>query len=173
MITNKPRNKTLYILRHAKSDWSDRTLSDFDRPLNKRGIAQVPQIAAVLAAKNNFPQAIISSPANRAFSTAKIVAISVGITENQIGSEKRVYEANIFTLMYLLQETSNEIDCLLLVGHNPGVSGLVNTLSKQKAAPIPTCALIELELEIEAWEDIAPECAKLISIDVPKKESSD
>jgi len=171
MTTNKSINKTLYLLRHAKSDWNDRTLSDFERPLNKRGIAQVPQITAVLATKNNVPQVIVSSPANRALSTAKIVAVSIGINESEIGSEKRIYEANIFTLMYLLQETSNEIDCLLLVGHNPGMSGLVNTLSKQKAAPIPTCALIELSLEIDAWEDLAPECANLISIEVPKKES--
>ena len=171
MTTKSSNIKTLYLLRHAKSDWNDRTLSDFERPLNVRGAIQAPQIADVLAAKNNYPQAIISSPANRALSTAKIVAVQIGITENEIGSEKRIYEANILTLMYLLQETSDDIDCLLLVGHNPGMSGLVNTLSKQKAAPIPTCALIQLELEIDAWKDIAPECANLISIDVPKKES--
>ena len=171
MTTNKTNTKTLYLLRHAKSDWSDRTLSDFERPLNARGIAQAPQIAAVLAAKDNYPKAIFSSPANRAFSTAKIVAVKIGIGEDEISSKKCVYEANIFTLMYLLQETDDEIDVLLLVGHNPGMSGLVNTLSKQKIAPIPTCALIELELEIDKWVDLAPECASLIAVDVPEKKA--
>ena len=171
MTIHKP--KILYLLRHAKSDWNDRTLSDFERPLNARGITQVPQIAAVLAAKNNIPQAIVSSPANRAFSTAKGVATLIGINEQQIGSEKRVYEANILTLTYLLQETSNEIDCLLLVGHNPGMSGLVNTLSKQKVAPMPTCALVALELDIDEWGKLAPECANLMSVDVPEKKVSD
>lgn len=169
MTINTSKTKTLFLLRHAKSDWNDRTLSDFERPLNKRGETQIPPIAAVLAAKNNKPTFIISSPANRALSTAKAVATIVGISEEEIGSEKSIYEASITTLMYLLQGISNEIDCLLVVGHNPGMSHLVNTLSKQKAAPIPTCALIELELEINAWEDIAPECANLISIDVPEK----
>ena len=171
MTTKTSKNKTLYLLRHAKSDWNDRTLSDFERPLNLRGTVQAPQIAKVLATKDNHPQVIISSPANRALSTAKIVAVQIGVSESEIGSEKRVYEANIFTLMYLLQETSNDIDCLLLVGHNPGMSGLVNTLSRQKVAPIPTCALIQLELEIDSWEELAPECANLIGVDVPKKES--
>ncbi|RVU86329.1 histidine phosphatase family protein [Leucothrix sargassi] len=171
MTTKLSNNKTLYLLRHAKSDWSDRTLSDFERPLNTRGAVQLPQIAKALTTKDNCPKAVISSPASRALSTAKFVAAQIGITENEIGSEKRVYEANILTLLYLLQETSNEIDCLLLVGHNPGMSGLVNTLSKQKIAPIPTGALIQLSLEIDAWEDIEAECASLISVDVPTKES--
>jgi len=164
------KNKILYLLRHAKSSWNDHTLSDFERPLNKRGTSQLPEIAAVLTAKQHLPQVIISSPANRAFSTAKIMAISLCRDENEIGSEKRVYEATFSNLIYLLQETADEIDCLLLVGHNPGLSNLVNVLSKQKTAPLPTCALVELHLDIESWTEVAPECAELVALDVPTKE---
>ncbi len=167
-MTIKESNcKTLYILRHAKSDWTNRSLSDFDRPLNKRGTQQAPQIAAVLTAKDARPQAIVSSPANRAFSTAKIMAAAVGSGTSKISSEKRIYEASAQTLMYLIQEFDDHLDTILLVGHNPGLSQLVNTLSRQKIAPLPTCALIQLRLDMQHWNELQPECAELISADVP------
>jgi len=170
MTINKPNCKTLYLLRHAKSSWKDHRLSDFERPLNKRGIYQAPQIAAVLAAKEVRPQVIISSPANRAFSTAKIMAVALGSDRLEIGSDKRIYEANLNSLIYLIQEFDDEIDNVLLVGHNPGFSYLVNTLSRQKLAPLPTCTLIQLRLDVSKWSDIEAECAELISVDTPSRE---
>lgn len=169
MSTKQSNYKVLYLLRHAKSSWSDHRLSDFDRPLNKRGIQQAPQIAALLAAKDARPQKIITSPANRALSTAKVMAVAIGSDETRIGSDKRIYEANIQTLMYLIQELDDTLQTVMLVGHNPGFSYLVNTLSRQKIAPLPTCALIQLKLEINHWHELKEECAELVSADIPSR----
>ena len=170
MSTNKSNFKLLYLLRHAKSSWADHSMSDFERPLNKRGIQQASQIAAILASKELRPQVIISSPANRAFSTAKTMAVALGSDKSKIGSDKRIYEANIQTLMYLIQELDDDLASVMLVGHNPGFSHLVNTLSRQKVAPLPTCSLIQLKLDINHWSELEAECAELISADVPKRE---
>lgn len=170
MSTIKSNFKILYLLRHAKSSWTDRSISDFDRPLNKRGIQQAPEIAAILASKDARPQVIISSPANRAFSTAKTMAVALSSDKSKIGSDKRIYEANIQTLMYLIQELDDDLQSVLLVGHNPGFSYLVNTLSRQKVAPLPTCTLIQLRLDIEHWNELEAECGELISVDVPQRQ---
>ncbi|PWR00402.1 SixA phosphatase family protein [Leucothrix pacifica] len=170
MSTNKSNFKLLYLLRHAKSSWADHSMSDFERPLNKRGIQQASQIAAILASKEPRPQVIISSPANRAFSTAKTMAVALGSDKSKIGSDKRIYEANIQTLMYLIQELDDDLESVMLVGHNPGFSHLVNTLSRQKVAPLPTCSLIQLRLDINQWSELEAECAELLSADAPKRE---
>lgn len=170
MNTNKSNYKTLYLLRHAKSSWSDHRLSDFERPLNKRGLTQAPQIAAILAAKEARPQVIVSSPANRAISTAKTMAVALGSTHSEIGSDKRIYEASVQTLLYLIQELEDDFDTVMLVGHNPGFSHLVNTISQQKVAPLPTCALVQIKLPIAHWHEVQPECGELISLDVPSRE---
>ena len=170
MSTNKSNYKILYLLRHAKSSWSDHSISDFDRPLNKRGIQQAPQIAAILASKEARPQVIISSPANRALSTAKIMAVAISSDRSKIGSDKRIYEANIQALMYLIQELDDELQTVMIVGHNPGFSYLVNTLSRQKVAPLPTCSLIQLKLEISHWNKLEAECGELISADAPSRD---
>lgn len=171
MSINKSDYKILYLLRHAKSSWTDHNLSDFERPLNKLGTQQTLQIAAILAAKDALPQVIISSPANRAFSTAKAMAAAIGSDAPRIGSDKRIYEANIQTLMYLIQELDEDIRNILIVGHNPGLSYLVNTLSQKKVAPLPTCTLIQLRLNISQWNELKAECGELLSVDVPKRDT--
>lgn len=170
MTTNEPNVKNLYLLRHAKSSWTDHSLGDFERPLNKRGIQQAPQIAAKLAAKEILPEVIISSPATRAFSTATTMAVATGSEKSKIVSDQRIYEANIQTLMYLIQELDDDLQTVMLVGHNPGFSYLINTLSRQKVAPLPTCALIHLRLDVSHWSETHEECAELISADVPTRE---
>lgn len=169
MSINRSNHKILYLLRHAKSSWTDPSLSDFERPLNKCGVQQISQIAAILTAKEAHPQLIISSPASRAFSTAKPMAVSIGSDELRISSDNRVYEAKIQSLMYLIREFDENLDNIMLVGHNPGLSHLINTLSRQKVVPLPTCALVQLRLNINHWHELDAECAELISVDIPSR----
>ncbi len=65
--------KTLYILRHAKSTWTDANLSDFERPLNERGVKTAPFMGELMAKKNFQPDLILSSPAQRAKQTALLI----------------------------------------------------------------------------------------------------
>ncbi|MCK5293309.1 MAG: histidine phosphatase family protein, partial [Arcobacteraceae bacterium] len=80
-------SKKLYIIRHAKSSWKDFTLDDFDRPLNKRGRLNAPFMGKILKGKNIIPDIILSSPALRAKTTAKIIANEIGFSKSIIYDE--------------------------------------------------------------------------------------
>src|SRR6476661_7755135 len=94
--------KKLLIVRHAKSDWGKLTLQDFDRPLNERGLANAPEMAQRLLKNNNIPQKIVSSPALRAITTCKLIAQALGITEENIQLNSRIYEAHYQDLLAIV-----------------------------------------------------------------------
>ena len=83
--------KTLYLVRHAKSSWKDSSLDDRDRPLNKRGRRAAPDMGQRLAAQGHHPELIISSPANRARSTAKKIAEEIGYDPSLIRLDEALY----------------------------------------------------------------------------------
>ena len=99
--------KKLYIIRHAKSDWSDDTLKDFDRPLNKRGLKNAPFMGSLLKNKNINPDLILSSPALRAITTAEIIANRVEY-KNNIETNKSIYETPYSTLEKIIYEIDDK-----------------------------------------------------------------
>ena len=159
--------KKLIIIRHAKSDWQDTTLDDFDRPLNERGMQDAPFIGKFLKEKNLLPDLIISSPALRAITTAEIIAKEVEYTK-AIVANQYIYEAYVNTLQEIVSFIYDENDTVYLIGHNPGVSALAYMLSDMKES-IPTCAVVEIDFECDSWMDVSKENAALISYDFPKK----
>ena len=85
--------KKLFLIRHGKSSWSNPDLQDFDRPLNKRGIRDAPFMAKMLVGKGVKPDLIVTSPANRAISTAKQFAAEQGILHDDLVIKHEIYEA--------------------------------------------------------------------------------
>ena len=160
--------KTLYILRHAKSSWDDATMTDFERPLNQRGLKAAPFIGKLMKERGLVPDVILSSPAKRACETAKLVCESAGF-DMQIKFDQRIYEATVGTLVSIVMEIDDSFDSALLVGHNPGAEGFVFYLTGE-IAPMPTAALAVLDLEIENWNAIDGECGDLKKIYRPKEE---
>ena len=136
--------KTLYIARHAKSDWNDSTLSDFERPLNKRGKRDAPFMANVLKEKGINPELILSSPATRAKTTAEHYHETLG---GELRFDERIYEASHISLLYLVQEMFQEVDNLMIVGHNPGLTALNDMLSNKSIYNLATAAVIAIEFE--------------------------
>jgi len=159
--------KKLIIIRHAKSDWQDTTLDDFDRPLNERGMQDAPFIGKFLKEKGLLPDLIISSPALRAITTAEIIAKEVEYTK-AIVPNQYIYEAYVNTLQEIVSFIYDENDTVYLIGHNPGVSALAYMLSDMKES-IPTCAVVEIDFECDSWMDVSKENAALVSYDFPKK----
>jgi phosphohistidine phosphatase len=158
--------KTLFVLRHAKSSWDHNDLADFDRPLNKRGLETAPLVGETIR-KNNFQvDSIISSPAKRAEQTAGLVKESAGISA-EIQFDERIYEASSHQLLKIASEIKDEIDSVMLVGHNPGLEGLLKMLT-QKVETMPTAALAVIDLKIEAWRDIHIDCCSLRTLIRPK-----
>ncbi len=163
--------KTLYLLRHAKSSWDDPQLRDFERPLAKRGLNDAPVMATRFKQRNNTVACIISSPANRAKSTAKIFAENIGYSVDDIISNPELYFAG--TGMFLKAASLVDDDCesAMLVGHNPAITEFANMMANTDIDNVPTCGLVELSLPIDNWTDVDTGIATLNEFDYPKKKS--
>lgn len=163
--------KKLFLIRHAKSSWSDETLSDFERPLNKRGKRNIPLMASILKEKEILPDCILSSPAKRAKKTAKLLAKGIGFTQ-PILYDKTLYEADKEEIHQAITSVDANCETLFVVGHNPGL----NDLAKHYVGfeqNIVTCGVLEIAFEVKKWKDIAPKVAKLLSYEFPKKYTSE
>ena len=159
--------KKIYLIRHAKSSWSDFDLDDFDRPLNKRGRDNAPFMGKLLKDKNIMPDIILSSPALRAKTTAEIISKEVKYSK-VIVFDKKMYESSDATLHQILTKLDNKNGVAFLVAHNPGLNMLAEYYV-DFYQNIPTCGVIEIEFDCDKWKDIGPSNAKLISFEYPKK----
>ena len=121
--------KRLTIIRHAKSSWKDTSLPNVLRPLNKRGKRDAPVMDERLARREIEPDAFICSPAARALATAEIIAQAISYPFDEIAVDDRLYGAGLFDLLEIVQGLDDSVDCALLLGHNPGLSELVDYFS--------------------------------------------
>ncbi|NNE54487.1 MAG: histidine phosphatase family protein [Flavobacteriales bacterium] len=159
--------KRLYINRHAKSSWDDRTLTDFERPLNGRGLRDAPFMAEVFAQDHRVDQ-IISSPANRALSTAIEFAKALSIPLSDIKQDKTIYHASIVDLMKVVQSIDDQLDSVIMFGHNPGFSYIVDHLTGDGIS-MATCAIVGIDLHIDSWKAADRLTGSVVHYDYPKK----
>lgn len=144
--------KTLYLLRHAKSSWDDATLSDFDRPLNKRGRRAAPFIGKWMRERGVNLQALICSPAARARETLELVAAEAHFSAAP-RFERRIYESNAVQLALVASEIEDEAESALIVGHNYALEEFLTQLTGA-VDHLPTAALACVELNINAWLEL-------------------
>lgn len=122
-------NLYLYIMRHAKSDWSGPQISDFERPINKRGTRNAIRIGGWMNENNHTPQKIISSPALRAKETIELVTEQISkFNLEDLTYEDELYLAGFTQLIEFINTYKDKVQSLMLVGHNPGIENLVNYL---------------------------------------------
>ncbi len=162
--------KTLYLLRHAKSSWDDSAQTDFERPLNERGMKAAPFMGGFMANNRFVPSVIVSSPAMRAKTTAHLVKEAAEFSADII-LEKNIYEASPNDLRQVVSEISNEHASAMLVGHNPGMENFIRYLTGE-LEPMPTAALAVIELQIDKWDKINDQCGDLIAVYRPKELTS-
>lgn len=162
--------KTLFLLRHAKSSWKEAGLADFDRPLNERGRRAAPFMGKLVKERGLSPDLIISSPARRARKTAKLFK-EAGDFAAGIAFDDRIYEASANTLLYVIGEADNSLDSLMIVGHNPGMEGLVQVLTAE-SEPMPTAAVAVINLDIDEWKQVRPASGRVAVILRPREEMS-
>lgn len=105
--------KKLFIIRHAKSDWSDIRLDDFDRDLNKRGYKNAPFMGKLLKNKDIKPDLILSSPARRTLLTAEIIAKEIGY-EKDILTNQNMYESTSKVLENIVKNIPDENNMVFL-----------------------------------------------------------
>lgn len=160
--------KRLLIFRHAKSSWTDPNLSDFERPLNERGLRTAPFMGKLIVERGLSPAAIVSSPAKRARQTAELVVNEIGV-ETNLSFDDRIYEASPNALRIVVSETISDLTSVMIVGHNPGIEGFIRHLTG-KIESMPTAALAVIDLNIESWKEINHDTGSLITIIRPKEE---
>ena len=160
--------KTLYILRHAKSSRDSPAMSDFDRPLNERGRRTAPFVGEMMRQREFLPEIILSSPAVRARETAILVKQSAAFS-SEIQFADKIYEASPIRLMQIVSAIDENFASALLVGHNPGLEGLIAMLSEDNGN-LPTAALAIIDLESDSWSGISPSCCQLRQIIRPDDE---
>lgn len=162
--------KTLYIIRHAKSSWSSNAENDFDRPLNQRGKRDAPLMGEVLYVKQVFPDLFLSSSAKRAKKTAKKIARKIGYDKKNILYKESLYLAAPEEIIAEIKSVDNSIHSLAVVGHNPGMTEIINLLSNVHIDNLPTCGIAALSIEIDQWADLTIQSkAKMLFFDYPKK----
>lgn len=160
--------KRLLLIRHAKSDWGNASIRDFDRPLNKRGHANAPEMAQRMVKQHIYPDLIVSSPALRAFTTAKYFAKEWEIAENNIQTNKNIYEAGVKSLLNVVNLLDNQYNTIAIFGHNPGLTDFVEYLSDMNIYNMPTCSIVMLEFSFDNWNLISGGTAKVLLFDYPK-----
>jgi phosphohistidine phosphatase len=142
--------KTILVLRHAKSDWSDPYRADFDRPLAKRGLKDAPRMGEVLSLFQCVPDRILSSPALRARQTADLVAKACGYRKS-IDWEDSFYGGGSHDLIAALQRLPATVERPMLIGHNPT---LEETVAFLFAVRIPTAGLVCIDVGVVDWADL-------------------
>jgi phosphohistidine phosphatase len=145
--------KTLLIMRHAKSSWADSSLSDFERPLNERGQRDAPRMGQWLIEHELVPQLIISSPANRAKTTAEIVAQNADYG-GDIQFREQLYHGTPRDYVSVLKLVSATNEVVMVVGHNPGLENLVERLTGDFER-MPTSAIAQIKCQLTDWNTIA------------------
>ena len=164
--------KTLYLVRHAKSSWKYPQLDDFERPLNKRGRKNAPFMGSILKELTVSPDLIVSSPANRAAMTARIIAAALDYPLEDICYSEAIYEFGEKALIDVVKEIKDEVNQAMVVGHNPAINGLANYIGDQPIGNIPTCGVFCIELDIASWSNIKAHCGKVKFFEYPKKHRS-
>ena len=161
--------KTLYLLRHAKSSWDDPELKDFERPLSDRGLQDAPIIGERFKQRGGVPGCIISSPAMRAKTTAKLIGEAIGFPVDDIASNPELYFAGTGMFLKAASLLDDDCDSAMLVGHNPAITEFANVMTNSDIDNIPTCGLVEISLDIDDWSEIETGIGSLVEFDYPKK----
>lgn len=161
--------KRLYLVRHAKSSWNDSRLSDFERPLNERGERDAPVMGKRLAAGKIKPDVLITSAAKRAQTTARTIAGEIGYPLDRIIVEKELYLADVKYLFKFIRHLDDELDEVMLFGHNPGFTEVANYLTREKIENMPTCSIFCIDFDVDSWRDISGHSGICRFFDYPKK----
>ena len=162
----------LILTRHAKSDWDDPRIADFDRPLNSRGTQQAGKLGRWLAANSTRPDLVLCSEALRTQQTWARIAENSGWTP-EVQVTRKLYHAGEFALMLQLQKAP-PVKVLMIVAHNPGIAGFAEDLLKTPPAHpefmrYPTGATTIMDIDAEDWALVEPRKNRLVDFVIPRE----
>lgn len=158
--------RKLYLVRHAKSDWSQESIPDVDRYLNSRGYENAHYMSKRLNEQKIYPNVICSSPAIRAISTALIFARNLNFNESEIQIVKGLYEASSEFYLNLIASFNDAHKHIFIFGHNPTITHVANILTNTPIDNIPTTGIVAVSFYGDGWR--ATDKTKLDFFDFPK-----
>ena len=153
--------KSLTLFRHAKTERDSTSGRDFDRRLNDRGERDAPKVGEEIRKLGLDYDLVLSSPAARAAETAELAGLAPRY-------DQRIYDASAGELLAILQEADNEVQRLLMIGHNPGFERLASRLLGANFE-MPTGSLLEIELPVDHWRDAGTVQGRLARFIKPKE----
>jgi phosphohistidine phosphatase len=145
--------KTLYLIRHAKSGWSEPNTSDFERTLSKKGKKDIKTMGSYLALTGIKPEIILSSCALRAQETTDLLAEKISFT-GQKYYLKELYLTAVDVIKEIISIQEDEIESMFIVGHNPQLHELANTLIDEHISKFPSLGIIAIDFNIDSWSEI-------------------
>ena len=160
--------KILTIIRHAKSSWNHPDLSDRQRPLNSRGERDAPVMGKRIVDHGIRPSLIITSPATRAWTTAKVIAAKIGYPTEFLQREETLYLASLDDLLGAVVAQDAGFNSLMVVGHNPGLTEFANFLIPGLTNNLPTAGVVSVQMDRDDWDLYQQPKAELLVFDYPK-----
>lgn len=164
--------RTLVFMRHARSVQKQPGQADFARSLSTRGRLEAPRMAQALAQRGFCPELIISSPAERALMTARLIAEELTLADHVVSREPVLYEASAEHYLEVIQRLSDNVKDILLVGHNPGITEFVNTLLPGTVGELPPGGLVGIGMDSVRWSEVKSTCGKLLFVEHPMSDRS-
>ena len=160
--------KTLCLIRHAKSSWTDPKMDDKDRPIDPRGETDAAHLAEFLLSHDINPDLVLVSPAKRTQMTSQILAKNMHIADKKLKTIDTVYQAAVEDLLHLIQQTDDHVNSLIIIGHNPGLSWLANYLADAHHINLPTCGAYAATFDTDKWQEVTIVEGKTIFVELPK-----
>jgi len=160
--------KTLYLVRHAKSSWEEPGIPDSQRSLTPKGVRKAGLVVGFLKNKEIIPDLIVASPALRALETARIFAAGLGYPAAKIRTDRKIYDGYYDRILDLIYATPNEVNSLMIFGHNPTITQLANLFLHPGIEEMPTSCVVMLAFDTGKWEEIPSREARSDFIVYPK-----
>lgn len=160
--------KRIILNRHAKSDWDNPELSDYERVLSKRGLSDAPLMAKKFAERNIKVDYLYSSSAVRAKTTAEYFIKELNLNQNNYSFEREIYGSGTSFIRTNTQNLSDNIDCVMYFGHNPDFTSLITYYTGEIIGNLPTCGIAVIKFDVDYWNQINDNNGKLEVFDYPK-----
>jgi len=162
--------RTLILIRHAKSSWANPMEKDFDRHLNERGKTDAPRMGEKLKTLGLIPDYIVSSSARRTRQTAKRIADEVGYNIDNIKWEEKLYHCAPVVFEEVIYSIDDSVNTLYIVAHNPGITDFVNQLSPAfRIDNMPTCGIVGVHFEADKWNEFSAKDKTVFLFEYPGK----
>ena len=155
-------------MRHGKAIKDTANSFDYERGLEERGKADVAEVIQALQKTKFLPELIVASPAKRTLKTAEIALAELNLKKDKLIFESSIYEAQMNDLMHVIREITDQCNTVLLVGHNPSITGMVGMLTLQFLEHVPTSGLSVISLNVPTWQLVQPHKGKLELTLAPK-----